>query len=66
MRLGARNFPVEFFNTHGKDNEPDDYGFALTGVVATSGGPLTLECSALDDIDLVDFRNGRLVALKVG
>jgi hypothetical protein len=63
-RIG--NLPVEFFNTHGKDNAPDDYGFALTGVVATSGDALTLECSAADDLDLVDFRNGTLVALKVG
>lgn len=63
-RLG--NLPSEYTGFSGADNLDIAYGFALAGVVATSGEALTLQCSAANDLDLVSVRNATLVALKVG
>jgi hypothetical protein len=64
-RLG--NLPDEYTAIgEGKDNEPDWYPFALSGVVTTSGEALTLQCSATDDLDLISVQNATLTALKVG
>lgn len=63
-RLG--NLPVEQTGFFGKDNDPDEYSFALAGIVTTSGEALTLQCSAAADLDLVSVRFATLVALRVG
>ncbi len=63
-RIG--NLPAEETAFFGKDNEPDEYGFALTGVVTTSGEPLTLQCTAANDLDLISVHHATLAAIKVG
>lgn len=60
------NLPAESTRFFGKDNDPDDYPFALTGVATTSGGPITLRCWAGIDYDKVEVRNSTLTALKIG
>lgn len=63
-RIG--NLPAEQTAFFGKDNDPDEYGFALTGIVTTSGEPLTLRCFAESDLDLVSVKYGTLAAVKLG
>lgn len=63
---GIGNVPTLNTAFFGKDNEPDEYGFALTGIVTTAGPPLALTCSAANDLDLISVKYGTLVALKIG
>ena len=59
------NLPQEQSAFFGLDNEAGEYGFALAGVVTTSGEPLKLDCFATNDLDLISIAYGTLVAIKI-
>jgi len=66
LGCGIGNLPAEFTRFYGKDNDEDEYAFALAAIVTTSGEALTLRCFADPDHDQISIRNGTLVAVKVG
>jgi hypothetical protein len=65
-RLAMGSQPIDRIGFAPKDNEPDDYGFSLTGTVTTSGGEIVLQCQAEDDADQVEVSFARFVALRIG
>lgn len=65
-RLAIGSQQIDWVGFAPKDNEPDDYGFSLTGTVTTSGGEIVLQCEAEDDADQVEVSFARFVALKIG
>jgi hypothetical protein len=66
-RLALGALEVDRVGFRPKDNEPESYGFSLTGtVVATSGGQIVLQCLAEPDADLAEVSFARVVALKIG
>ncbi len=65
LAIGAEQIDKTAFRP--KDNQGiEEYGFALTGIVTTTGGVVALQCSAISDADLVSLAFARFVALKIG
>lgn len=60
------NLPDESTRFFGQDNDPGEYPFAMTGVVTTSGSPITLRCWAGSDYDRIEIRNATLAAARTG